>query len=277
MGITLQPVSFTVDAGARGKLTLRGTAYLPEGFDPSGAVPVAVLMHGFGGDRIDFSCFIVQLGRALAERGVAAVAYDRAGHGESDGEFFDTTIWGDVEDAMQVIDAVRHMDGIDPDNLHLAGLSFGSVIATYLAPRLAAPPRSMALCSIAASYVDEFHAGRLQGKPLDPLYERGYFDFMGMALGPAMAEEAKDGDVYRDARGYDGPVLFIHGTDDFIPVSYVEGYREVYGDMMETMIIDGGEHGFGNVEHRRVAIPRAADFIAEYAHSKADPRRSMHD
>ncbi len=64
----------------------------------------AVLFHGFGGNRIDFSGFVVQMARELASRGLVVVTYDRAGHGESDGTFFDTTVSGDVEDALQVVE-----------------------------------------------------------------------------------------------------------------------------------------------------------------------------
>ncbi|MBW3083629.1 alpha/beta hydrolase [Bifidobacterium phasiani] len=265
MNIALEPMSFDVDGGDRGALTLRGTRYLPEGFGADGGHPVAVLMHGFGGNRIDFSGFIVQVGRTLAEHGVVAVAYDRAGHGESDGDFFDTTIAGDVDDALQVIAAVRRMPGVDPNDLHLVGLSFGAVQSTYLAPLLDVPPRSLTLCSTASSYADEIRGGHLQGQPLDSVAATGYFDFMGVAMGPALIDEAKATDVYAKAQGYDGPVLFVHGTEDFIPVDYVERYRDVYGERMETMIVQGGNHGFGNVAHRRAIMPRIAQFVSGHA------------
>lgn len=262
MSIMLEPISFDVDGGIRGDMTLRGTRYLPEGFSDGGDFPVAVLMHGFGGNRIDFSGFMVRVGRALADSGIVAVAYDRAGHGESDGDFFDTTIEGDIHDALQVISAVRRMPGIDADDLHLVGLSFGAVQSTYLAPLMDVPLRSLTLCSIASSYADEIRGGHLQGQSLDSLETVGYFDFMGVSMGPALIDEAKATDVYEKARGYDGPVLFIHGTDDFIPVEYVERYRDVYGNHMETMIVQGGGHGFGNVEHRRVVMPKIAEFVS---------------
>ena len=145
----MEPAVFTVERADGTSLTLRGTRYLPEGFSEDGHSPVAVLFHGFGGNRIDFSGFVVQMARELASRGLVVVTYDRAGHGESDGTFFDTTVSGDVEDALQVVEQARHMSGCDPDNLHFAGLSLGAVICTLLAPKVPGQPKSIALCSTA--------------------------------------------------------------------------------------------------------------------------------
>lgn len=265
MMIDMKPIAFHIDGGARGPLTLRGTEYLPERFDEHGKAPVALLFHGFGGNRIDFSGFMVQLARELAVRGIVAVTYDRAGHGESDGEFFDTTVTGDVSDALQVVEVVRNLPGCDPDNLHLAGLSLGAVIATWVAPRLAVQPRSITLCSIAASYADEIRGGHLQGCPLSTMDDLGYFDFMGVAMGRAMIDDAVATDPYEQAKGFAGRAKFIHGTADFIPIDYARRYRDVYGERMELLEIQGGDHGFGNVGHRGVVMKSAGDFVAAQA------------
>lgn len=263
--IDMEPIEFQVDGGARGPLTLRGTKYQPEDFDQFGKAPVAVLFHGFGGNRIDFSGFIVQMARELASRGLVVVSYDRAGHGESDGSFYDTTVTGDVADALQVVESARNLPGCDPDNLHLAGLSLGAVIATWVAPRLADQPRSIALCSIAASYADEIRGGHLQGRPLNVMNDLGYFDFMGVAMGRAMIDDAVASDPYKQAEGFGGYAKFIHGTNDFIPIEYAHRYRDVYGDRMEFLEIDGGDHGFGNVEHRRMVMRGVGEFITSQA------------
>ena len=261
----MEPVTFTVKHPDGAELKLRGTRYLPDGFDPEGKAPIAVLFHGFGGNRIDFSGFIVQVARELVSRGMVVITYDRAGHGESDGTFFDTTVGGDVEDALQVVESARHMPGCDPENLHFAGLSLGAVICTLLAPRVHNQPKSITLCSAATSYVDEIKAGHIQGKPLTVLDEQGYLDFMGMAMGPAMVEDAHHTDPYGMAKGYTGNVFAIHGTDDFIPVDYVRRYSDVYGDKFKLQIIEHGNHGFGNVKHREIVMPAVGNFIAEQA------------
>ncbi len=261
--INLESVNFTVQREDGERLILRGTQYLPNDFSPEKTYPVVVLLHGFGGNRIDYSGFMVQLARMYASVGVMAITYDRAGHGESDGSFFDTTVTGDVADALQVIAQVRQLPGCDPDNLHLAGLSLGAVIATFCAPQVQAQPKSITLFSIAASYADEIRGGTLQGQPLHVMDEQGYFDFMGVAMGGAMVDDAVSTDPYKRAQGFEGKVKIIHGSHDFIPISYAEKYREVYGDSMNFLKITDGNHGFGNVKHREMAFQAAREFIAE--------------
>lgn len=119
----------------------------------------------------------------------------------------------------------------------------------------AGQPKSIALCSTATSYVDEIAGGHIQGKPLSAIEEQGYLDFMGVAMGPAMVEDAGRTDPYGMACGYRGKVLAIHGTKDFIPVDYIRRYEDVYGENMQLKVIEDGDHGFGNVKHREMVMP----------------------
>mgnify|MGYP002236846325 CR=1 FL=1 len=78
---------------------------------------------------------------------------------------------------------------------------------------------------------------------------------MGVAMGPAMVEDAGRTDPYGMACGYRGKVLAIHGTKDFIPVDYIRRYEDVYGENMQLKVIEDGDHGFGNVKHREMVMP----------------------
>ena len=118
----IEPIELSI----RGR-QLRGTRYLPPDGGPR---PVAILHHGFGGQRTEASRSFVQLARRLVASGVAAVAMDRAGHGESDGDFADTTVSGDVADCIAVVEFVAADPRFDPTNLHLTGTSLGAVVAS---------------------------------------------------------------------------------------------------------------------------------------------------
>ena len=93
-------VPFTADVGGP---IVRGTHYLPDAPDAAAPFPTAVLLHGFGANRMETTGLFVTLAKALVASGVGVVAFDRVGHGESDGEFFDTTVSGDVAE-----DIVNH-------------------------------------------------------------------------------------------------------------------------------------------------------------------------
>lgn len=252
-------VPFHVDVDG---LRLRGSHYLPVG---DGPFPTAILFHGFGSSRVEFSSMFVALARRLADRGIASIAYDRAGHGESDGTFFDTTVSRDVTHAQAVIDAVAALPSADADNLHLVGISLGAVVASVVAAEATRPVRSASMWSTAAVFADEISSGMLQGRSLDALDTDGYFDFLGTRLGPAMRDDATSFDVYGRASGFSGAVNLMHGTADFVPVSYAERYADVYGERAQILIVEGADHGWTRVPDRDLLYSRTVDFIADQA------------
>lgn len=86
---------------------------------------------------------------------MSAVAHDRAGHGESDGEFFDTTAAGDIRTAHRVLEVVRALPDVDGNDVHPLGMSLGAVIASVAAERQSIRPvRSLTMWSTAAVFVD---------------------------------------------------------------------------------------------------------------------------
>jgi len=259
------------EAPVRG-LVLRGSQHLA---DAPGPRPTAVLMHGFGGSRVETTGVFVALARRLAEAGIGVVAYDRAGHGESDGEFLDTTVTGDVADARRVLDAVRALPEADPDDVHLVGMSLGAVVASVVAAEETAAGariRSLAMWSTAAVFVDDIRAGTLQGRSLASLDDDGWFDFAGMRMGPAMRDDALGFDPYARAAGYDGPALLLHGTEDFVPVSYARRYLapDALGDRAELVVVDGADHGWAQLPQRDEAIARTVAHVAAHAGGAAD-------
>ncbi len=257
----LAPFETTVDG-----LVLRGTLRTPTG---TGPFPTAVLCHGFGGSRGDGGRFLVDVARALADRGVATLAYDRAGHGESDGEFFGTHVTQDVAHALRVLDAVAALDVVDADDLHLAGISLGAVVASCTAAATALPVRSLTMWSTAAVFVDDIRSGQIQGMSLDTLDTLGYFDFHGQRMGRAMVDDALTFDPYARAAAYRGPALLMHGTADFVPVRYAQGYLDVLAPGTELEVVEGADHGWSTVPHRELVASRTAGFVESHVRPAA--------
>ena len=243
-----------------GDLTYRGSVHTPT--DGAPVHPTVVLHHGFGSTRLEAFGLFVQLSQALAERGIKAVAFDRAGHGESDGQFFDTTLSGDIVTSCAIVQAVREWSDVDQGNLHLLGMSLGAVVASVVASEIDVPVASLTLLSPAAVFVDEIRSGTLQGRPIGDLAAKGYFDFNSARLGPRFFEDAGDFDVYGRARGFEGAVQIIHGGQDFIvPEKYAQQYRSVYGPDLEVTIVPDGDHMWSSVPVRAELLDRAVSFV----------------
>lgn len=239
-------------------MTLRGSLHLPSPGD--GPHPVVVLMHGFGGNRTETARLFVDAARALADSGFAVLAWDRAGHGESDGEFFDTQVTRDVRHTHAVLAALAERPDLDTSDLHLVGLSLGAVIAVAAAASSPVPVGSVTLWSTAAVFVDEIASGFIQGRSLASLETEGYFDFLGQRMGPAMVQDARTFDPYAAAAAYHGSVLLLHGTEDFVPVRYAERYIETLDDA-RLEVVEGADHGWMTVPHREHLLRRTVEHV----------------
>ena len=72
--------------------------------------------------------------------------------------------------------------------------------------------------------------------------ERGW-DIDGLELSREFMDECAGMDFLEMVKGYDKPVLLIHGTGDVdIPVESAYALKKVYGDSCELDIVEGANH-----------------------------------
>lgn len=116
-------------AFASGEQRLAGRLLLPAGKGPH---PAVVLIHGLG--RFTRNMVPFAIGDLLASRGIAVLAYDKRGVGESSGE--DRSIQSRVSVVADVLAGVEFLSGrpdIDPDRIGLFGISQGAGVAPMAA------------------------------------------------------------------------------------------------------------------------------------------------
>ena len=111
-----------------------GTLFLP---DSTGPAPVLIVCHGAG----DWKENYFELCAYLAEHGIASLAIDMHGHGESGGERFyvDMNQW--VADVRAAVDFLSSHHRVDPRRIAAFGLSSGGTAileASLVDPRLKA-------------------------------------------------------------------------------------------------------------------------------------------
>lgn len=245
-----------------GGLTLRSTVHVPDGL-PETRWPVVVFVHGFTSNRLELPSF-VGISRLLQDNGIASVRVDLSGHGESDGDFFDVTITGEIAETRAVVRAVRAMEFVDPERLALVGMSMGGVVAGIVA---AEEPGIRAACLWSPAAVAPFHIrdGHVQGRRLAPEIEKkGYFDAGGYRVSPALLQDIAALDVYGRSAGYRGPVRIIHGdNDDAAPLEYGRRYLEHYDGNAELEVVPGADHAWGTVPHRTRLHQSTSEFLTK--------------
>jgi dienelactone hydrolase len=112
---------------ASGKITLAGTLVLPEGAQRH---PAVVLFHGSGPQKRDLST-----ARWFAGQGFAALAYDKRGVGESDGDFRAVPFMELRDDGLAGIDFLKSRREIDVKRIGVWGLSQGGWLGPLAASR----------------------------------------------------------------------------------------------------------------------------------------------
>ena len=114
---------------ASGDIALAGTLILPEGSQPH---PAVVLFHGSGLQKRDLIT-----ARWFAAEGIAALAYDKRGVGESGGDFRKVPFMELCDDGLSAIKYLKSRKEIDAKRIGVWGLSQGGWLGPLAASRSA--------------------------------------------------------------------------------------------------------------------------------------------
>ncbi|MFZ0821913.1 MAG: alpha/beta hydrolase [Candidatus Acidiferrales bacterium] len=112
---------------ASGDITLAGTLFIPPG---SQRHPAVVLFHGSGPQSRD-----LVTARWFAEHGIAALAYDKRGVGESTGDFRAGPFMDVCDDGLAAIQYLKSRTEIDSKHIGVWGLSQGGWLGPLAASR----------------------------------------------------------------------------------------------------------------------------------------------
>lgn len=239
---------------------LRGMLHVPE--NAGAKVPIVAIYHGFTGNKMEPHFIFVKLSRALEKKGIASVRFDFAGSGESDGEFIDMTISGEISDALDILNYARSLEFVDNARTGIVGLSLGGAIASSVAGTQHDKIKTLVLWAPAGNELRNMkeNPDPAQVKSLE---EKGYLDLNGFVLGKGFIYDLDNIDIYADAARYDKKVLIVHGSaDQSVPlhVSSKE-YAAIYGDRMELHVIEGADHTFNKKEWEEEAIGTTVNYL----------------
>ena len=126
-----------------------GTLNIPDNVK---APPVALLLHGFTGSRDELAIpsadnegIFRRTARMFADKGIASLRIDFFGSGESEGSYADTTLQGQIADAMAAVDFLSARTDVDAKKISLVGWSLGGTISAVVAGRSKTPIASVSL------------------------------------------------------------------------------------------------------------------------------------
>ena len=245
---------------ATGK-ALRGMLHLPPAALKRPA-PSVVLLHGFTGNRMESHWMFVKCSRALAQTGVASLRFDFYGSGESEGEFREMTLRGEIADGRAAVAFLRGQKGIDPERVGLLGLSLGGAVAAALAPSVQA--KALVLWSAVA------HTARLRDLVKESTKEipgkPGAIEFDAREISPRLIDDVLKVEPIRHLARYKGPTLIIHPEKDtVIPVFHARDFfQAVSAETKELAIIAGADHVYTSIPWEQQVIARTVQWFGHH-------------
>ncbi|HHV98270.1 MAG TPA: alpha/beta hydrolase [Clostridiaceae bacterium] len=232
-----------VEIQSRG-LTLRGMLHVPECCGTK--VPIVLIFHGFTGNKMEQHFIFVKLSRLLEKNGIASLRFDFGGSGESDGDFIDMTLSGELQDAKNILDYAKTLDFVDVSRIGIVGLSMGGAVGGMLAGERKEDIRTVCLWAPAGNMREKVLSQYCEPN-ISMLEKYGYVDLGGLLLGKNFVEDIKTIDIVGKSAAYDKNVLILHGDKDAsVPVETSDRYLEVFGERCLLHIVKDADHTFNN-------------------------------
>jgi uncharacterized protein len=241
---------------------LRGMLHLPEGATKEHSVPAVVFFHGFTGDRIESHWIFVNTSRALAQAGIASLRFDFYGSGESEGQFTEMTLQGEIADAEDAVRFLRLQAGVDPRRIGLCGFSMGGSIAAIIAAPVQA--NAVVLWS-AVAHMD--HLRRVLQKNGKPIADTdGYLEFDAREVSSAFLNHLDEVDPVEAISRYAGPVLIIQPEkDEVVPLSHADDlFQAARTKDKEKFIVAGANHTYSSLSWESEVIRRTVDWFQKH-------------
>ena len=230
---------------------LVGSAHLPEG-----AQHAVLMLHGFTGNRIEFTYFFVQLSRVLAARGIAVFRFDFLGCGESDGEFADITVASQVAQTQHLL---AYLAANYPQySRHILGFSMGGMVALQSAMNAPGDIHSISLLAPAANMaqlVENIAVANPAAQRADCV------DFLALEISQAFRDELAQFAPFSGLATLSLPTLIVHGESDLaVPVAVGEQVAACLPNAIFEAWPDA-DHSFARKEQRLKLGERVADFV----------------
>jgi dienelactone hydrolase len=252
-----------IEGGAQGRLAT--TFHQPEG---PGPLPAVLFCHGFTGNRIEPQRLFLSFARRLSLKGLAVLRFDFGGHGESEGEFHDLTLTGELKDAQAAWDFLGRILSVDATQRGLLGFSLGGYVAARNAGAFAASGLKALVLWAPTENPNRvvLHFFGLHGEEKSLSGES--VDISGASIGPTFVRDLSFHARCIPGEGWFGPVFVAIGDkDQAVPLQALGVYKAIFEKQEATFyssVIPGARHLFDRTPLRDQLYDETETFLLKY-------------
>ncbi len=230
--------------------------------------PVILICHGLGGHKVGRYRIYVNMAHRLAQMGIGTLRIDFRGSGDSDGDFSEMTLEGEVSDALKALHYLHDYPQVDPARMGVIGRSLGGAVAVLAANKFH-PIKSLCLWAPIfngqqwQTKWEQLHSDQLHPKEKEDLmtvegqtpgYEF-YKQFFSLRMEDHLpAISAK-------------PLFLIHGCkDQTVPIDHTEKYIQArLNAEAETKFIQlpESDHDFSPRHERSLVLDETAAWFKQ--------------
>jgi len=213
--------------------------------EPKYAKAAILLISGYASGKEEWGNWMVHYADSLNKAGFATLRFDRAGIGESEGDFVESTIESEAEDCVAACRFLKNKYR----NIAASGHSMGGALVIMLASRVklkaviasspsAEPAKTFRKVYTEAQIKELEEKGKLK-MPAD--WENFGIKYIGLKYW----EARKSFDIKKYVTLAKAPTLIVYGTaDKYVDITQIDLFFSALACKKELKIFENASHGF---------------------------------
>lgn len=224
-----------------------GMLHIPDTMDVK---PWVVTIHGFADTKVEQHRMFVKIARRLAKHGIGVLRVDLLGSGDSEGDFEDMTVLGEIEQTLAVIEWLRSQPELKVSDIGLLGYSLGGCVSACAAARDGRIKTLVLWAPVATPQYDMMNYFGLENV-YRALSGAVVCAPDGDAVNSLFFEGLDKINPIEEISNMDQPILLVQGTMDQAIVPFnAHRYKSCFrNEQSRVHYIEGAGHRFDTLEH----------------------------
>lgn len=235
--------------------------------------PALLMCHGLAGHKTGKYRLYVRLAKMLAEAGIAALRIDFRGSGDSEGDFSEMTLEGEITDALKGLEFLRKDPHFDQSSIGMFGRSVGGTVA-LIAARRHGNIKSIATWAPlfnGEQWLDKWN--KLHSMELSPEHRHHMMSVNGQVPGYEFLKQLFSVRMDEELRELENaPLLHIHGElDNIINIEHANRYQELRQKATgenKFILLPRSDHDFSDPREQQIALKETCQWFVDTLNSK---------